>query len=127
MIDFFQTCARYLPGFEVSDILLVMFFNDFENTVRGQPASFFFFFFQPNDPVRLPSILALLCGSQVRFSVSAHSFTSGQLLVKGWVLVFISSLPKKSMVRIADRPDITSTVYCGRKAKFKQSQPNYTL
>ena len=33
------------------------------------------------------------------------------------------SLPRKSVVRLTDRPDLTLDVYCGRKATMQQQQP----
>ena len=33
------------------------------------------------------------------------------------------SLPRKSVVRLTDRPDTTSDVYCGRKTTIQQQQP----
>ena len=33
------------------------------------------------------------------------------------------SLPKKSVVRLTDRPDTTLDVYCGRKTTMQQQQP----
>ena len=32
------------------------------------------------------------------------------------------SLPRKSVVRLTDRPDMTLDVYCGRKATMQQQQ-----
>ena len=32
------------------------------------------------------------------------------------------SLPRKSVVRLTDRPDITLDVYCGRKTTMQQQQ-----
>ena len=32
------------------------------------------------------------------------------------------SLPKKSVVRLTDRPDMALDVYCGRKTKIQQQQ-----
>ena len=32
------------------------------------------------------------------------------------------SLPRKSVVRLTDRPDMTLDVYCGRKTTIKQQQ-----
>ena len=56
----------------------------------------------------------------------AHSFTSCQLLVKGCTLSLDEplrlSLLKKSVVRITDRPDMTSAVYRGRKSKNQTKQ-----
>ena len=47
----------------------------------------------------------------------AHSFTSCQVLVKGSAqssgLQLRLSLPRKSVIRITDRPDMTSAVYRG--------------
>ena len=34
------------------------------------------------------------------------------------------SLPRKSVVRLTDRPDMTSDVYRGRKTTMQQQQPN---
>ena len=34
------------------------------------------------------------------------------------------SLPRKSVVRLTDRPDMTLDVYCGRKTTTQQQQQN---
>ena len=34
------------------------------------------------------------------------------------------SLPRKSVVRLTDRPDMTLDVYCGRKTMQQQQQAN---
>ena len=34
------------------------------------------------------------------------------------------SLPRKSVVRLTDRPDMTLDVYCGRKTTMQQQQQN---
>ena len=36
------------------------------------------------------------------------------------------SLPRKSVVRLTDRPDMTSDVYHGRKTAMQQQQHNLT-
>ena len=36
------------------------------------------------------------------------------------------SLPRKSVVRLTDRPDMTLDVYCGRKTTNQQQQQNVT-
>ena len=33
------------------------------------------------------------------------------------------SLPRKSVVRLTDRPDMTLDVYCGRKTTMQQEKP----
>ena len=35
------------------------------------------------------------------------------------------SLPRKSVVRLTDRPDMTLDVYCGRKTTMQQQQPKW--
>ena len=35
------------------------------------------------------------------------------------------SLPRKSVVRLTDRPDMTLDVYRGRKTTMQQQQPGY--
>ena len=35
------------------------------------------------------------------------------------------SLPRKSVVRLTDRPDMTVDVYCGRKTTIQQQQPYF--
>ena len=36
------------------------------------------------------------------------------------------SLPRKSVVRLTDRPDMTLDVYCGRKTTIQQQQQQHT-
>ena len=36
------------------------------------------------------------------------------------------SLPRKSVVRLTDRSDMTLDVYCGRKTTMQQQQQSYT-
>ena len=36
------------------------------------------------------------------------------------------SLPRKSVVRLTDRPDMTLDVYRGRKTTTQQQQPNFS-
>ena len=41
-------------------------------------------------------------------------------------------MPRKSVARLTDSPDVTLAVYCGRKTRTQQQQPsiaaqNYTL
>ena len=36
------------------------------------------------------------------------------------------SLPRKSVVRLTDRPDMTLDVYCGRKTTMQQQQQQHT-
>ena len=37
------------------------------------------------------------------------------------------SLPRKSVVRLTDRPDMTLDVYCGRKTTMQQQQQQILL
>ena len=37
------------------------------------------------------------------------------------------SLPRKSVVRSTDRPNMTLDVYCGRKTTMQQQQQNYAI
>ena len=37
------------------------------------------------------------------------------------------SLPRESVVRLTDRPDMTLDVYCGRKTTKQQQQINFNI
>ena len=80
-------------------------------------------------------------GSWVRYPVWQHTFVSPsafsrRAVVSYWrkyvheVLVNrlgVLSLPRKSVVRLTDRPDMTLDVYRGRKATIQQQQHSITL
>ena len=61
--------------------------------------------------------------------VSPSAFQEGQLSVTGksmctkyWLTAYEVLLPRKSVVRLTDRPDMTSDVYRGRKTTTQQQQ-----
>ena len=78
-------------------------------------------------------------GSRVRYPVPPHTFVSPsadtrRAGVSYWrkyvheVLVNRLgglSLPRKSVVRLTDRPDMTIDVYCGRQTTIQQQQQMY--
>ena len=54
---------------------------------------------------------------------SLHNWSPGSSVVD--MLVYCLGdlgLPRKSMVRLTDRPDMTLAVYCGRKTTIQQQQ-----
>ena len=77
-------------------------------------------------------------GSWVRYPVWQHTFVSPSAFSRGAVVsywrkyvheVLVNrlgglSLPRKSVVRLTDRPDMTLDVYCGRKTTMQQQQQN---
>ena len=75
-------------------------------------------------------------GSWVRYPVWQHTFVSPSAFSRRAVVsywrkyvheVLVNrlgglSLPRKSVVRLTDRPDMTLDVYCGRKTTMQQQQ-----
>ena len=102
-------------------------------------------FFQCTDQIRTAftnffSLLRSQLTSLIRYPVWQHTFVSfsafsRRAVVSYWrkyvheVLVNRLgglSLPRKSVVRLTDRPDMTLDVYCGRKTTKQQSYNNFT-
>ena len=75
-------------------------------------------------------------GSWVRYPVWQHTFISPSAFSRRAVVSYWQkyvhkvlvnrlgglSLPRKSVVRLTDRPDMTLDVYCGRKTALQQEQ-----
>ena len=70
---------------------------------------------------RKSGVLGLIPGLATYFRFSFRFFKKGscQLLVNRLGGL---SLPRKSVVRLTDRPDMTLDVYCGRKTTTQQQQ-----
>ena len=77
-------------------------------------------------------------GSWIRYPVWQHTFVSPSAFSKRAVVSYWQkyvhealvnrlgglSLPRKSVVRLTDRPDMTLDVYCGRKTTLQQCNNN---
>ena len=78
---------------------------------------------------RKSGVLGSIPGLATYFRFSFRFFKKGscQLLAKyvHEVLVNRLSLPRKSVVRLTDRPDMTLDVYRGRKTTMQQQQPTW--
>ena len=80
---------------------------------------------------RKSGILGSIPGLATYFRFSFRFFKKGscQLLAKVLHKVLVNrlgglSLPRKSVVRLTDRPDMTLDVYCGRKTTIQQQNNN---
>ena len=80
-------------------------------------------------------------GSWVRYPVWQHTFVSPSAFSRRAVVIYWRkyvqevlvnrlgglSLPRKSVVRITDRPDMTLDVYRGRKTTMQQQQQSHVF
>ena len=76
---------------------------------------------------RKSGVLGSIPGLATYFSFRFFKKGSCQLLAKDVHEVLVNrlgglSLPRKSVVRLTDRPDMTLDVYCGRKTTIQQQQ-----
>ena len=73
---------------------------------------------------RKSGVLGSIPGLATYFRFSFHFFKKGscQLLAKVCARSTGLSLPRKSVVRLTDRPDMTLDVYGGRKTTMQQQQ-----
>ena len=83
---------------------------------------------------RKSGVLGSILGLATYFRFSFRFFKKGscQLLAKGCARILVNrlgglSLPRKSVVRLTDRPDMTLDVYRGRKTTIQQQYNNIKL
>ena len=81
---------------------------------------------------RKSGVVGSIPGLATFFRFSFHLFKKGscQLLAKVLHEVLVNrlrglSLPRKSVVRLTDRPDMTLDVYRGRKTTIQQQQQSF--
>ena len=97
--------------------------------------------FGSNHANSIPNLLFSVQGSWVRYPVWQHTFVSPSAFSRRAVVsywrkyvhkVLVNrlgdlSLPRKSVVRLTDRPDMTLDVYRGRKTTIQQQYNNFFL
>ena len=71
---------------------------------------------------RKSGVLGSIPGLATYFRFSFRFFKKGSCQLLAKVCARSLSLPRKSVVRLTDRPDMTLDVYRGRKTKMQQQQ-----